>query len=439
MDDLEESNRALKDELDRILQSNEFAGATRLQQFLSYVVTEKIAGRVNGIVGKTIAQDVYNRNVGSMNSGVGVVRVDAGRLRRRLAVYYVGTGKSSAVQISIGIGNYVPCLGPKNIHHAKRETSSSFVKYLVVIAVLSTAFAIGTGTFFSMRVLIQSGVQDDTSLARETSIKQAQRQAMLEKSPASLQAYNLANQARSLIFPPLDPHRLASTLGMFEQAIRLDKNYAGGHAGVAQTLAMMAMIGRDKSQNAALLDRATQAAKHAIDLAPMDSWSRSADAWVNFADRNYKDALEISQQARALNPADLQTADSDALISLFSGEFERALNSADPERHSGRKGERFVFRNAFAAASFHLGRYEDTLEYFSLAARSGDAVSPISLSYQIAASMLLGRDEAARNIVLELDEAWPGFPIQALFLRIFQQPEHANEILGPMHEAGWEM
>ena len=64
--------------------SDAFSGALRLQEFLTYVVEEKLSGRQDGIQGKTIAVDVYNRKIEGLGDGDKVVRVDASRLRRRL-------------------------------------------------------------------------------------------------------------------------------------------------------------------------------------------------------------------------------------------------------------------------------------------------------------------------------------------------------------------
>ena len=55
--------------LSTVVNSEAFAGASRLQEFLSYVVEETLAGRHSGIRGKTIAADVYSRKIDGMPEG----------------------------------------------------------------------------------------------------------------------------------------------------------------------------------------------------------------------------------------------------------------------------------------------------------------------------------------------------------------------------------
>ena len=77
------SSEAITDALGRVLASEGFAASPRLQQFLTYVVEETIAGRGQSIRGKTIAADVYGRDLGEAGAQ-NIVRVEARRLRRLL-------------------------------------------------------------------------------------------------------------------------------------------------------------------------------------------------------------------------------------------------------------------------------------------------------------------------------------------------------------------
>ncbi len=103
---------AVRVELDRILASQNFAGSLRLQEFLRYVVDETLAGRAALIKGLTIAQDVFQRDILEDPQGSAIVRVEAGRLRRRLADYYQREGQRGPVHIQIPKGTYVPSFAP---------------------------------------------------------------------------------------------------------------------------------------------------------------------------------------------------------------------------------------------------------------------------------------------------------------------------------------
>ena len=79
--EINEDPTLIEQALARVLDSDEFANATRLKEFLAYVVKETCAGRGNMILGKNIAQDVYARGADADGKGLSLVKVDAGRLR----------------------------------------------------------------------------------------------------------------------------------------------------------------------------------------------------------------------------------------------------------------------------------------------------------------------------------------------------------------------
>ena len=98
----------IRAQLDRILSSDEFTDAPRLQQFLDYVVNETLNGRADHIKGFTIAHDVFKRENTIDAQDSTIVRVEAGRLRRRLADYYLEEGQRDPIYIRIPKGAYVP-------------------------------------------------------------------------------------------------------------------------------------------------------------------------------------------------------------------------------------------------------------------------------------------------------------------------------------------
>jgi adenylate cyclase len=102
------SDTAIKDQMEHIFASPGFVGSVRLQELLTYVVNETLEGRANRVKGVTIVQDVFGQTNTEAAQSSTVVSVEAGRLRRKLADYYLTNGTDAPVHISIPKGTFVP-------------------------------------------------------------------------------------------------------------------------------------------------------------------------------------------------------------------------------------------------------------------------------------------------------------------------------------------
>lgn len=102
----EPTSAEIRAELDRILSSRCFAHAGRASDFLRFVVEETLAGTGHRLKGYTIGIEVFARPPDFDPQADPLVRVEAGRLRSRLAEYYQGEGASDAVRIDLPRGGY---------------------------------------------------------------------------------------------------------------------------------------------------------------------------------------------------------------------------------------------------------------------------------------------------------------------------------------------
>jgi adenylate cyclase len=75
---------------------------------LRFVVEETLAGRGDRLKGYTIAVEVFEKPETFDAQSDPLVRVEAGRLRRRLVEYYHGDGESDRVRIELPRGGYAP-------------------------------------------------------------------------------------------------------------------------------------------------------------------------------------------------------------------------------------------------------------------------------------------------------------------------------------------
>lgn len=95
-------------ELDRILGSDIFRSAPQLTAFLSYVVEQALAGRAGELKGYTIAVEAFGRPADFDPQSDPIVRVEAGRLRKALNLYFAAEGARDPVRIAVPVGAYVP-------------------------------------------------------------------------------------------------------------------------------------------------------------------------------------------------------------------------------------------------------------------------------------------------------------------------------------------
>lgn len=421
-----DSPQAENKALGRILASSEFRFAKRLREFLSYVVAESLAGRGDLISGRTVAQDVYQRGQSESDSDLSVVRVDAGRLRRRLNEYYSGTGAEDAMRVTIPTGSYAPTFEEVAInqilqHSGPGGRESLGFRAAVVLALIGVVLV---GAFL---LVDTPSVKEGQASQPSKHSKPAMRRALLQKSPATLQAVNQAEQARGLMFPAPDPKRLILVLGMFEHVIELDRSYFGGYAGAAQVAATLGGLMPYGPQREAMLAKADSYCDMAQSLRPESSWVQSAKAWAAFSHRDFEKASALSRAALALDSNDLYAREFDTLIALFSGDFDRAVQMGNPETFANDITGRRSNRNAFAVAHFYLGNNEVTVDRLEEVIARGEPVSEISIFYLTAAHQKLGNHREARAFAEYYQIAWPNSRVGSVLKRVFISPEYLDE------------
>jgi len=99
---------ARRTELSAVLQSKYFTRAPALARLLSYLCEKSFDGASHQIKEYSIGVDVFQRGPSFDQNSDSIVRVEANRLRKRLAEYYTGEGASHRLRIAIPVGQYVP-------------------------------------------------------------------------------------------------------------------------------------------------------------------------------------------------------------------------------------------------------------------------------------------------------------------------------------------
>jgi TolB-like protein/Tfp pilus assembly protein PilF len=130
--------QAVRLQLDRALASANFARSERLSRFLRFVVERHLAGRDDELKESVIAMEVFgNRDYDPKQDSI--VRTEAGRLRARLAEYYVGPGSGEPLVFELPKGGYVPVFRKMEEAPAPRKNAFRQSWLLSMLAVCGVA------------------------------------------------------------------------------------------------------------------------------------------------------------------------------------------------------------------------------------------------------------------------------------------------------------
>jgi hypothetical protein len=103
-----EELEARRAELEAVLHSEHFLRAPTLAHLLRYLCEKLFAGESHQIKEYSVGVEVFHRGPDFDQNTDSIVRVEANRLRKRLASYYAEQGASHRLRINIPLGQYVP-------------------------------------------------------------------------------------------------------------------------------------------------------------------------------------------------------------------------------------------------------------------------------------------------------------------------------------------
>src|SRR4051812_35770777 len=102
------TDELVRDELGRIVASRGFCDSQRMMRFLQFVVERTLDGGGQNLKEYLIGIEVFDRRPGYDPRVDPIVRVEARRLRSKLAEYYKADGHQSLLRIELPTGTYAP-------------------------------------------------------------------------------------------------------------------------------------------------------------------------------------------------------------------------------------------------------------------------------------------------------------------------------------------
>jgi TolB-like protein len=123
----ERSAKRIREQLGRILHSKSFEGVERLKSFFSFIVTETLEGRGDQLKEYVVGQYAFDKGDAFDPRNDPIVRVQARRLRARIARYYLEEGQADEIAIELPKGGYVPIFSRREAPPPKRTIPATLV------------------------------------------------------------------------------------------------------------------------------------------------------------------------------------------------------------------------------------------------------------------------------------------------------------------------
>jgi hypothetical protein len=198
-------------ELAEVLDSASFKRAPTLAHLLSYLCEKLFAGESNEIKEYSIGVEVFHRGSSFDQDSNSIVRVEANRLRKRLAAYYASEGASHRLHIVIPVGQYVPEFLPAAVQtessalaNEKHEQPAHPENRQLSLSRRNLQWAVGSvglvslllGLAYVRSIYVQQARKDATAVAYQPALQPAEAQV---GPPAGDEVRILAGESRSFV------------------------------------------------------------------------------------------------------------------------------------------------------------------------------------------------------------------------------------------------
>lgn len=132
----------------RILASRTFHQADRLKRFIAFIVEETISGRGSQLKEFLLGMEVFDKDARFDPRNDPIVRVQARRLRVRLARYYAEEGREDDVLIDLPKGGYAPVIKRHEPQPKRLITAALFTRNTVAVIPFTDYSPQGDQEFF---------------------------------------------------------------------------------------------------------------------------------------------------------------------------------------------------------------------------------------------------------------------------------------------------
>ena len=402
----------IRAELAQVLASNDFRKAHRQSELLAYIIEASLADRKKDLIGKNIAENVFEIDPTSPRD-MSTVRVEIGRLRRRLRRYYAEEGASNPVRIDIPTGGYAPKFTSASTTLPLEQKPASRSIWFLTFAVLVIAIA-----GLSLYILDGRSVSND-------------RDRLFTEN---LEASSMFREARNVSNPPIIKARVQSAISLAQEIQHIDPDFAGGYA--AESLQLWNFVIFDHSDTPeADIARAVELARKAIETDPEFSWGHHALAQALHLNKNVVAGIEAARRAVDLDP---EEPDHHGYLGLLIAVSQKG---ADSQQHINdaitlSDSVRGPYLNFLGIAHFHDRQFEEAAEVIRRNRDRGGPSGPHMYLFLAAANALAGHEGRAAAFASMIRNDDSGFVPINFIDRLYEVPEERALMIDGLSEAG---
>ena len=155
----ESDQKAIREQLVRILNSGPFHQSPRRQRFLEYIVNETLAGRGERLKAYNVALEVFDRPETFDPVTDPLVRIEAARLREKLREYYGTDGQSDPIHIDLPKGTYAALIEFRQGEQQATSVSKRRTHWQIIVPTLALILVLGAAGAWLTRDLWMPALQ----------------------------------------------------------------------------------------------------------------------------------------------------------------------------------------------------------------------------------------------------------------------------------------
>ncbi len=242
---------------------------------------------------------------------------------------------------------------------------------------------------------VQDEVAQKVVSALAVTLKAGEEERLGRKHSPNLEAYDLFLRGREVRIPPTVDNILTARR-LFEQAIELDPEFAGGYAGSSWAYSMGVHFGYSQSPQDDM-KKAFELAQRAVKVDPTFGWSHIAMGMAHLTVRQHDQAISVAERAVEMLPGD---ADARAILGYFftwAGRPEEGIGSLQEVIRLSPQGWTPAFVFFLGLSYFTAERYEEAITTFEADVVQDAFRIVLPFATKVAVYMRGGHEEQGRG------------------------------------------